>query len=215
MKYQLVMTIPATVRITVDVEANSQQEAIVSGYDHAFAAKPEMTQVVKLHNDAAALESCEVLTAEPADAADALPPSPHQQGSYALQRFYTPESAAAGTPDVQMTMPGYDASVAACEELGQARNDYLRRVVDKLGNVLHEKQNLFGRHVVVVFTDKAMFDARDYRPWTGWIADAKDAKKQALALLDAGKVYAVGVVTAATSQSEEKLIMTLSRSALS
>jgi hypothetical protein len=214
MKYQVVLTIPATVRVVVEVDTNSQQEAIVCGYDHALAAKPESVQVVKLHNDAAQLESCEPVTARVLPAEDTLPPSPHQQGSYALQRFFTPEAAAAGTPDLQAGMPSYDACVAACEELGQTRDDYMRRVVDKLGNVLHEKQNLFGRHLVVVFTDQARFDARDYLPWAGWIADVREAKKQALALLDAGKVYAVGVVCAATASSEEKLVMKLSRSAL-
>jgi len=209
------MTIPATVTITVDIDAGSKQEAIVAGYDHALAALPSMVEVVKLHTDAAMLDSCEPILTPAQQAADELPPSPHQQGSYTLQRFSGPESLAAAKPEVQMTMAHYDAAVKACEALGEARDDYMRRVIDKLGNVLHEKKNLFGRHVVVVFTDQAAFESRTYRPWEGWIADPKAAKKQALALLEAGKVYAVGVVRAATSETEETLIMTLSRSALS
>jgi hypothetical protein len=206
------MSIPATVTITVDVEADNQQAAIVSGYDHAMAATAAQVQVATLHSQSAMMESCEAAPVVAPDAIDAVPPSPHQMSAYLLQRFFTPESAAANTPDVQLTLPKFDAAVEECEKLGQTRDDYMRRVVDKLGNNLHEKQNPFGRYVVVVFTDKASYDARSYRPWAGWVSSPKDAKIQALALLDAGKVYAVGVVCAATADTEEKLIMKLSRS---
>lgn len=215
MKYRVVMSIPATVTITVEIEADNQQAAIVSGYDHAIAATPAQVQVGALHSQSAQLESCEPVQAVAEDASDAVPPSPHQMGEYLLQRFFTPESAAANAPDVQLTLPKFDVAVEECEKLGQTRDDFMRRVVDKLGNSLHEKKNLFGRHVVVVFTDQASFDARSYRPWAGWVSTPKDAKVQALALLDAGKVYAVGVVCAATADTEEKLIMKLSRSSAS
>ena len=212
MKYRVVMSIPATVTITVDLEADNQEAAIVSGYDHALAATAAQVQVAVLHSQSALLDSCEPVQAVAENAVDAVPPSPHQLATYLLQRFYTPESAAANTPDAQLTLSKFDAAVEECEKLGQTRDDYMRRVVDKLGNVLHEKQNMFGRHVVVVFTDQASFDTRSYRPWAGWVSSPKDAKVQALALLDAGKVFAVGVVCAATADTEEKLIMKLSRS---
>ncbi len=212
MKYRVVMSIPATVTITVDIEADNMEAAIISGYDHAAAATPATVQVGTLHSQSALLDSCEKIEIVVEDAIDAVPPSPHQMGMYYLQRFFTPESAAANAPDTQLTLPKFDVAVEECEKLGQTRDDFMRRVVDKLGNVLHEKQNMFGRHVVVVFTDQASFDARSYRPWAGWVASPKEAKVQALALLDAGKVFAVGVVCAATAGTEEKLIMKLSRS---
>lgn len=212
MKYRVVMSIPATVTITVDIEADNQQAAIVSGYDHAMAATPAQVQVTTLHSQSALLESCESVQIATKDVTDAVPPSPHQMASYMLQRFFTPESAAGNAPDVQLTLPKFDVAVEECEKLGQTRDDYMRRVVDKLGNILHEKKNQFGRYVVVVFADKTSFESRSYRPWAGWVSSPKDAKVQALALLDAGKVYAVGVVCAATADTEEKLIMKLSRS---
>lgn len=215
MKYRVVMSIPATVTITVDVEAETLKDAIVTGYDHAFAATPAQVQVSTLHSTSALLESCEPVQASVDQAVDEVPPSPHQHGSYLLQRFFTPESAAANSPDVELTLPKFDVAVEECEKLGVTRDDYMRRVADKLGNVLREKQNQFGRHVVVVFADKAAFDSLTYRPWAGWLGSPKDAKVQALALLDAGKVYAVGVVRAATADTEEKLIMKLSRSSTS
>jgi hypothetical protein len=212
MKYRVVLSIPATVTITVEVEAESQEAAIVSGYDHAMSATPGQVQVSTLHAQSAMLESCEQTQAEPETAVDVVPPSPHQMAAYLLQRFFTPESQTAGTPDVVQTITKFDDAVAECELLGQVRNDYKRRVVDKLGNILHERTNMIGRYVVVAFSDKKAFEALTYRPWAGWVPSAKEAKLQALALLDAGKVYAVGVLSAATADSEEKLIMKLSRS---
>jgi hypothetical protein len=211
MKYRIVLSMPATVEVSLEVDADSQQDAIASGYDHAFAATPQSVKVVSVSAQAAMLDSCEAITAVAAVVEEA-PLSPYATSHYIVQSFATPEALAANQPTASLPYPDYHAAVEFCQELASKPSDHTRRVVDKLGNKLFTMTNEFGRFVVVVYPDVAAYDQRQAKPWAGWLVSAKEAKRKALELLDAGKVYAVGVLDANTPDQPPVTIMTLTRS---
>ncbi len=209
MKYRVRLSIPATVEVAVDVEAESQQEAIVAGYDHALAATPRSVTVISLNAQCAVLDTCEqVAEGQP----DLPPPSPAREiGRYSVQTFNTPEEFTANTPSHALAHDDYVNAKRLCSDLDLTKHAYAMRLVDKLGNKLFEVVNPVGRFVVVAYFSDTAFAVRDFKPWMGWLTDKKQAKQEALALLGAGKVFAVGVLDA-NDPTNAKLVMNLSRS---
>jgi hypothetical protein len=208
MQYRVRLSMPAMVEVVVDVDAPSQQEAIVAGYDHALAAKPADVKVITLNQQSAMLDTCEPLTdVEP-------PPAPvsTKPARYSVLTFNTPQDLEAGEPSQSTPFDDYNAAMRMCEELNQTRVAYLRRVMDRLNNKLYEMKNPIGRFVVVVFPTDSAYAKREYKPWNGWILDAKLARREALQLLEAGKVFAVGVLDA-TDPANLQLKTTLTRNA--
>lgn len=219
MKYRVRLSLPALVEVVVDVDAESQQDAIVAGYDHALAATPQTVSIVSVSPQSAMLEACDALPVEAVVTApapvetvpQAAPPAAAPAAKRYSVRFYaTPESFEQGQPDREERLDEYNDAVELCRALADEKTDYIRRVHDKFGNKLFEMKNEVGRFVVVVYADDTAFAARRYQPWSGWHLTAKEAKKAALSLLDAGKVYAVGVIDANVQPAT--LLMNLSRS---
>lgn len=208
-KYRVRLTLPAVVEVVVDVDATSQQEAIVSGYDHAMAATPSTVTVVSLSRNLAQLETCDQVSA-----ADELPAEqpPVESARYLVLSFETPQTFADGKPSVRKPFSDYNDAVAHCRNLETERDAYCRLVRDKFSNTLYEHRNEVGGFVVVAFADAGAYARRSYVVWSGWRESFKQAKTEALSLLDAGKVFAVGVVDASSQGGEPRLMMSLTRS---
>lgn len=224
MRYRVKLSLPAIVEVVLELDAESQQDAIVAGYDRALAATPSNVTIVSVTAQSAMLDSCEVIY--PLDEA-AVPPANTEQLAPAVVataaklakrycvRFYnTPEALEEAQPDKEEWSEDYNDAVALCRALTDDKDGYCRRVHDHFDNKLFEMQNEIGRYVLVVYPSETAYAAREYQPWSGWHLTAKDARKAALVLLDAGKVFAVGVVDANTSTTAPTVMMTLTRSSV-
>lgn len=230
MKYRVRLTIPATVEVAVDVEAQSQQDAIVAGYDHALAATPKTVTVAHIIPQSAMLDSCEPLTEDEAagpsavvaPAATQLPEAPavavaapvpaatRTAARYIVRYYATPATFKEAAASREERLDDYNDAVTLCRAVADDKTEHARCVFDKFGNKVFEMKNEIGGFVVVVYADASAFANRSYQPWSGWHVTAKDANKAALTLLDAGKVYAVGVLDA--TKQPAVLIRNLSRS---
>lgn len=98
-KYKITYTVPAEVLLTFEVEANSQSEALIEGYDLLGQAKRKpasfkhVAELLSLDTNAADARSAERLTDEPAVRPDDNPPSPLSLRTDFEVRFYSGENA--------------------------------------------------------------------------------------------------------------------------
>lgn len=197
--YSVKLSMPATVVITVALHADSQEEAIVAGYDKAYAALPKDVTVVSVHNQAATLDSCIVSYESLAGIPAVVDKEEAEKPQYFVQAFDTPEQLADASKEPR-TLPfaTFAEALAECNSSQEPR-EYLRQVVDVFGNKLAKNYYQLGQYVVVAFDTKQDYDTRlkgTYDVVKGWIPDLKTAKKEAMALLETNPLYAVGVLDA-------------------
>jgi hypothetical protein len=212
-KYRVKLTMPAMAETTIEVEADNQEAAIVAGYDHAYAATPRTATLLSVSASSAMLESCEALSEAVVSQAQDVqqPPSPHATSTYTVRRFATPECLEQGRVKCSFDATEFQAAVDFATGLANTRDDYARRVVDRFGNKVFEVTNAYGGHMVVAYTSEGAYKTRKYVPWKGWLASAKLAKQEALSLLDAGRVFAVGVLDATQDPLSPTSLLTVTR----
>ncbi len=174
-KYKATFVTTAEVVVEFEVEAENQQEGLVTAHDFIRQVGPAQAKVVKLNLDSALNTGFERLASQ----AETLPPSPLAlAGKFKVQFFHSGEWGP--QPVVTSEYPSFETAKTVAESVlleGSAYGSSL--VLDEMGLMVVKTRASRGDWEVEAYDTSGNLVERHT-----WQADRSTAKATALALLD-------------------------------